>query len=65
MRGDRGEKRDLDRQFDHANIDETCYESVLQCCGDKSGCLRAWIPCVCCCCPYPYLEVRQGNTGLK
>lgn len=34
--------------------DPTCYESVLEFCGNKTGCLRAWLPCCCCCCPYPY-----------
>jgi erythrocyte band 7 integral membrane protein len=43
----------------------TCYESVLNCCGTWTGCLRAWAPCFCCCCPYPYTKITQGNVGLR
>ena len=55
-----------DHQFDDEREQEegTCYEGVLQCCGSCTGCLRAWLPCCCCWCPYPYREVKQGEVGL-
>lgn len=43
----------------------TCYESVLNCCGTCTGCMRAWAPCCCCWCPYPYYKISQGSVGLK
>ncbi len=51
--------------FDDNDVEATCYESVLQSCGEKTGCLRAWLPCCCCFCPYPYVSVKQGTVGLK
>lgn len=45
----------------------TCYESVLECCGNIVGCSKAWCPCLCClCCTcnHPYVVLEQGHKGL-
>lgn len=42
----------------------SCYESCLICLGDVFGCLRTWLPCCFCCCPYPYVQVEQYEVGL-
>ncbi|CAK93949.1 unnamed protein product (macronuclear) [Paramecium tetraurelia] len=42
----------------------TSYESCLDCCGNVSGCLRAWLPCIFCCCDNPFYAVQQSSVGL-
>ncbi|KRX01070.1 hypothetical protein PPERSA_00818 [Pseudocohnilembus persalinus] len=43
----------------------TCYEKCLNCCGGFFGCLRAWLPCICCCCPNPFIQVKTGTIALR
>lgn len=52
-------------EFTDKNTESTCYESTLDCCGFFWGTLRAWLPCICCCAPYPYVQVNQATIGLK
>lgn len=33
----------------NANVDMECYQTMNICCGSVSGCLRAWLPCICFC----------------
>lgn len=40
------------------NTELTCYEKTINCCGSFWGTLRAWCPCFCFCCPYPYYLLR-------
>ncbi len=57
--------RPVENYQNQEDNEATCYECVLDSCGGCAGCLRAWCPCACCWCPYPYKEVRQGFIGLK
>lgn len=45
--------------------DLSCYEKMLDCGGNCFGCLRAWLPCICCCVNNPFISVKTGNDGLK
>lgn len=47
--------RDKSEDKDHEKM--TCYESILNCFGSFFGTLRAWMPCCCFCCPYPYYQI--------
>ncbi|KAM3137609.1 hypothetical protein pb186bvf_010223 [Paramecium bursaria] len=57
-------RTNFEDEQDHVNNELTCYESVLNCFGSFFGTLRAWCPCVCFCCPYPYFQIQQGQKGL-
>lgn len=39
--------------------EDTCYEDCLSCCGVLTGCLKIWLPCVCCCCDSPLFQVKS------
>ena len=42
----------------------SCYESILNCCGNFMGFLGGWCQCICCCCPNPYKMIEYSNVGL-
>ncbi|KAM3127835.1 hypothetical protein pb186bvf_020066 [Paramecium bursaria] len=50
------------REQDHTEL--TCYENCLDCCGNCSGTLRAWLPCIFFCCDNPFYAVQQSQVGL-
>jgi len=33
-------------------------------CGSFFGALRAWCPCICCCCPKPFVNIETSLAGL-
>jgi len=41
-----------------------CYENLLECCGQCTGCLRAYCPWCCCCFTNPYVIINQGMAGV-
>jgi len=42
----------------------TCYETIKNCLGNIAGIFRAWCPCICFCCKYPYVLNEEGNILL-
>jgi hypothetical protein len=45
-------------------LESTCYESLLECCGNGLGCLRIWCPCICCCCINPIVQISTAKVGV-
>ena len=42
-----------------------CYGKCCDCCGVVCGCLRTWLPCICCCfVDYPYKTIPQSYEGI-
>ena len=52
-------------EVDHAEGEIPTYGKCMDCWGEVCGCLRTWLPCICCCfVDYPYQIVKQGNMGI-
>lgn len=63
------ERIDESEEEDFENIkgekfNSTCYESLLECCGNMTGCLRIWCPCICCCCTSPIYQIETAKVGV-